>query len=907
MNPIVNNIKQRLSLREPLVDALRVLARLTDKLTLKKYSYNKECNIKYNEEIEYKLYLDNQLRLAKEVCPFCKDFERYFPSFAFSIATGIGKTRLMAACIAYLYLEKGIRHFFIIAPNLTLYEKLIKDFGDPSYEKYVFKGLSEFVHNTPVVITGDNYEKTRAFFSDKEIQINIFNISKFNTDSKENAKKGIPKMRRLSEYIGQSYFEYLSQLEDLVILMDEAHRYHADASKNAINELRPILGLEMTATPIDEKNRAFKNIVYEYNLAQALDDGKYVKIPTVAKRKNFDKKNMSDEELDALKIGDAISIHERTKINIELYAKNNNLPIVKPFILVVCRDIEHAKRTKVLIEDEMYNGKYRGKVLQIDSSTKKNEEIERLFISLENIDNEIEIVIHVNMLKEGWDVNNLYTIVPLRVANAPVLVEQSIGRGLRLPYGGRRTENPDIDKLTVIAHDNFESVIKKAEDKNSVFSRYKYAEIDDEDFNHEQAKVISVQTIFDVKQEELISTARACVEKQEAMHMSDAIRAVFSVIPKANTQVKNKKELARPEIKEYIRRQAVKAIQLSAKKVNPLFAEELATEYIKSVDAVIDMAVEKFIDNIIEIPRMTIQKEIYRAEYKWFDLDVSFGFDLPTLADEIIRVNIGAGVKSVEAFQIYTERKFDKPLNVIVESLTEYDDIDYDENSELLYHLASQAIDAIFVNLDIKDDLPKVVFKFKRAIAANIYNQMQRHFVITSTGYVKPQILPFVGIIEQNIKEIEGYGRIDYRNIVSPMHLRKFIFTGYLKSYYTEYKFDSKTEHDFSFVLENDSRVLRWLRPAKEQFNIYWANGSRRYEPDFIVETSEMIYMIETKAVNELIAEEVQMKKNAAEEFCRYASEFTIENGGKPWRYILLPHNEVDRTFSFEYLIAKYH
>ena len=96
-------------------------------------------------------------------------------------------------------------------------------------------------------------------------------------------------MRRLAECLGQSYFDYLASLDDLVILMDEAHRYHADASKRAINELRPILGLEMTATPTDEKGKSFKNIVYEYNLAQALDDGKYVKIPTVARRKNFSK------------------------------------------------------------------------------------------------------------------------------------------------------------------------------------------------------------------------------------------------------------------------------------------------------------------------------------------------------------------------------------------------------------------------------------------------------------------------------------------------------------------------------------------------------------------------------------------------------------------------------------------
>ena len=890
MNNIVNNIKQRLSLREPLTEALEVVAKLTDKLALKKPA----------AEEKYEAYLKEQLKVAQEVCPFCKNFERDFPSFAFSIATGIGKTRLMAACIAYLYLKKGIRHFFILAPNLTLYEKLIKDFGDTSYEKYVFKGLSEFVHNTPVVITGDNYNSAHSLFSAQEIQINIFNIAKFNSEN----RGGAPRMRRLAECLGQSYFDYLASLDDLVILMDEAHRYHADASKRAINELRPILGLEMTATPTDEKGKSFKNIVYEYNLAQALDDGKYVKIPTVARRKNFSKGTMSDEELDVLKIEDAINIHERTKVHLELYARNTNQQLVKPFILVVCRNIGHAERTKTLIEEELFDGRYAGKVLQIDSSTKKDEEIEKLFVSLENTDNQIEIVIHVNMLKEGWDVKNLYTIVPLRAADAPILVEQSIGRGLRLPYGGKRTGDPDVDKLTVIAHENFEAVIAKAQDPSSVLSKYSYIELEEDDYSAEPSHVSPVQTIIEVQQKKAIEAARTAIEKQEAKQKYDAIRAVSDMIPIANTQVKNISELAKPEVKSFIRSHAIAAIKEKAKQSDPLFAEQIAAEQIAHIDEVVDEAINTFIDAIIEIPRMTVQKEVFKAEYQWFDLDTRIGFDLPALQDELIRVSIGAGEQSVETIQIQSGRKFDKPINVIVNALIDYDDIDYDENSELLYHLAGQALEAISANLEDKDSLAKVIHDFKKAIASSIYDQMKRHFVMQSTGYVKPKVLPFTGIVPQNVKEIEGYGRINYQTVIAPSHLRKFIFTGYLKSYYAEYKFDSKTEHDFSFVLENDKKVLRWLRPAREQFSIYWSNGSKRYEPDFIVETADAIYMVETKAATNVSTDEVQQKKAAAEEYCRHASEFTAENGGKPWRYILLPHDVVDRTASFEYLIA---
>jgi type III restriction enzyme len=78
-----------------------------------------------------------------------------------------------------------------------------------------------------------------------------------------------------------------------------------------------------------------------------------------------------------------------------------------------------------------------------------------------------EIVVHVDKLKEGWDVRNLYTIVPLRAANSSTLVEQSIGRGLRLPYG-KRTGVATVDKLTIIAHDKFDNIIEEAKKPNSI-------------------------------------------------------------------------------------------------------------------------------------------------------------------------------------------------------------------------------------------------------------------------------------------------------------------------------------------------------------------------------------------------------------------------------------------------------
>ena len=127
--------------------------------------------------------------------------------------------------ISYLYLAEGISHFFVLAPNLTIYNKLIADFT-PNTPKYVFQGIAEFAINPPEIITGDNYESGRGIrkgdlFDTSQIHVNIFNISKINSEVRGGSS---PRIKRLNEYIGESYFEYLSKLDDLVLLMDEAHR-----------------------------------------------------------------------------------------------------------------------------------------------------------------------------------------------------------------------------------------------------------------------------------------------------------------------------------------------------------------------------------------------------------------------------------------------------------------------------------------------------------------------------------------------------------------------------------------------------------------------------------------------------------------------------------------------------------
>lgn len=890
MNSIARNIKQRLSMRQPLQESLDLVAHLTDILELKK-------------EVD----LVAELEKVKALYPTCSNFERDFVSIAFSIATGVGKTRLMGAIVAYLYLQKGIKNFFILAPNLTIYDKLIEDFGNPGYHKYVFNGISEFVHNRPVVITGENYAQQGSLYADSEIRINIFNIAKFNSDNRGTKQGGVslaPRIKRLSEYLGQSYWDYLTGLDDLVILMDEAHRYHADASRNAINELKPVLGIELTATPIDEKGNQFKNVVYEYSLAKALEDGKYVKNPAIATRKNFNKGSLNEQEIEIIKLEDAISLHQDTKNELEIYSQNNEVPLVKPFILVVCRDISHAKEVFERINsDSFYDGQYKGKALQIDSSTKKEEDIERQFMSLESTDNEIEIVIHVNMLKEGWDVTNLYTIVPLRAANAAVLIEQTIGRGLRLPYGGKRTGVDKIDKLTVVAHDNFEAVIAEAQNPESVLNKLSYVEIDKEDLSNKTVVVTSKPVIEETikNEQKKIDLIPNVQEKQKAQTTLDAKKAIIDVLPGFNSlpEVRNVEDLNKAEVKKKVLQQ-VRANMNKPGMTGNLFEDAILAEASYSYDTI----VSEYKKNIIEIPRMDLVQGETRAEFKNFELDVA-EFNFQALDQEIIRM--GMKDRLVETLMAKSSGWYGNPIKLIIAELINYPEIDYDENADLLYRLATQAYEAVKENIAEIDELPRTIFQYKAAIAEKIYKQMKQHFVLHSADYVAPKVFPFNKIEQWSFTSMISGGYKDYRDVVNPTAtIPKFVFRGFEKACHFEYKFDSKAEQDLAFVLENDPVVTKWMRPAPTQFRIYWDNNSKRYEPDFVVETDSTIYMIEVKRSDQTEEETVLAKKAAAERYCKHATEYTSANNGKRWEYLLLPHNEVSRTVSIDYLARRF-
>lgn len=900
---IARTIAQRLSLRKPQADSLEILADVLGGLNLAKGADPAAA-----------------LEAIRDSYPSVESFERDFPSLCFALATGVGKTRLMGAFISYLYLSGKSRHFFVLAPNKTIYDKLIADFS-PDSPKYVFKGVAEFAANPPQIVTGDNYESgvgvrleggrsTTLFGSD--VHINIFNVDKIN---KEESPRGKPRMKRLQETIGESYYAYLSRLDDLVLLMDEAHRYRASAGANAIDGLKPILGLELTATPktVGARSVPFRNVIYNYTLGQAMADG-FVKEPAVATRKDFDPRSVGEQELEQIKLEDAVHHHDHVAVELDRYHRTTGAPRVTPFILVVAADTTEAKRLREFIEsDKFFKGRFKGKVAEVHSALRgeENEDALQRLVALEK-DGRTEIVIHVNKLKEGWDVTNLYTIVPLRASASEILTEQTLGRGLRLPFGKRVSKGGDdefaaVDRLTVIAHERFDDIIAKAREPGSIVM--KEIEIGEGgDISSSGATLVSSPSIV-----EMIVTGA----QPDILGFSDNGRPSFVF----NSAEEGKAaEVTLDVIRRYERKLgSVEALR--DKDVQNQIAEEVR-ELIRPaqgmlegvvqeprINKIVETVAETVADRTISIPQIVVLPK----------KQVTFTFDEFDLAN-LDRVNIrpiddGIVVEDLRTqTRVYLARAFDDPReeraeDYLVRYLIERNEIDYDSHAALLYKLAGQMVARIRSYLDSNAEVENVLLRNGRQLADFIFAQMMNHYRETPLGEDDYEVVVTRGFIllqAQPLNVPQGQRARDFKQPVAPLsETRRHVFGGFKKCCYPIQKFDSDPERRLAVTIDGDANVEKWLKPSRSQFRIDFRSGEA-YEPDFVVETKTRMLICEVKARNELDDSTVKAKAAAATKWCTTATAYAPGRGAKPWTYLLIPDDQIVGSSTIEGLAAKF-
>ena len=876
----VEYLSGAMSLRKPQKESLSILDEILNAINLKKG-----------------INLDEALEKVKSIRKTCTNFERDFMSLTFSLATGVGKTRLMGAFIAYLYMKHDIKNFFVVAPNTTIYEKIKNDLQQTSSPKYVFRGVEGIFNMTPKIFTEDDYKQISIDEKYGGVKIFLYNIDKFNKESS--------KMREDNEKIGGSFFEFLSNLPSLVLIMDESHHYRAERGATALNELNPVLGLELTATPIVNKGSRqikFENVVYEYPLSSAIADG-YTRTPYAMARANTDFHNVDEYFLDKLMLNDGIKNHEKIKLHLMVYAENHNKKLVKPFMLVVCKDTGHATEIEEYIKSEKFqNGKYINKVIRIDSKQKKTESEEniKLLLDVENPENPVEIVIHVNMLKEGWDVNNLYTIVPLRTAASKILREQMIGRGLRLPYG-ERTGDDEVDSVMLTAHDKFDEILAEAQKGDSIFKAgnvIKVEEVEEEFISRPQLNINFNAGTVRQKAYEFMGLAQN--EKTDL------------IIDTANELIKNEvlneiqnseEHKVAPEAVKKIAEKAAEKIS-SNEELREIYQENenLFLPYLENrTQEIHSEAAKKF----IPIPQIRIRhsggEELI---FNDFDLDFS-DFNYFPADDELV-------IKSLIDFrgkEILPGDEIDlsdfNPVKYILDELKNMPEIDYAKYSKLLFKLI-MSLCSFFQNKFGVNGMKKIILMNKPEIMNKIYGQMLRH-VERREGFIFREV---IGNRNWNKESDENCSRkINLYDDFETSKIKSIIFTGIKKGIFNEAKFDSREgELKFAQLLEDDKNIEAWLRPAVQEFDIkYNLDGTERnYIPDFIVETEKIIYMAEIKAGKNLENPETIEKKKAGIDYCRLVSEWEIRNGFREWRYLLIPAEEIKTRSTFNQLAQKY-
>ena len=879
MSDIVKRISYAMSLRAPQEEALSYLDAISTKCEYK--NGNKE-------KIE---------EVASENCEnqrkICSKFD--FPSFSYAMATGIGKTRLMGASIYYLYKTKGYKHFFILAPGSTIYDKLRKE-TNPNHPKYIFKGL-EAEMGKPKVYDGENYDRYPIRFEQMtmfventfDIQLFIFNIGKiFNskTDTEFNFHK-------FKETLGASFADVLAQFDDLVICMDEAHRYYAPASMKAINYLKPILGLEFTATP-----KSTTNIIYAYDVARGATEG-YLKIPVVMGRSNT--AGYSQDDIEEMKIRDGLTLHENRKAVLREYCSNNSLDYVKPIVLIACKDTDHAKRIREKIDsDDFLKGKYKGKVIEVHSKQtgEESEENVKLLLSIESATNPIEIVLHVYKLKEGWDVNNLFTIIPLNAAKSDILAMQTIGRGLRLPFG-EQTGDDKIDTLDIVAHDHYRELVDEI--KNSDI--FRYHDLDTQTSEHTESVDVTASAsddqlslfddalaaagvksfadisnpktqheIYEEYKKNFMATQRKA--RTEENHVDDGQMTLFDLQSDSSTE-KQATASATPDI-------PTTPPKTSKQK---MMSEE---EFSKSLS--------EYSSKAISVPKILVQTTS-EVHFKHFDVK-------RTITDfEIAK----AQIERYDAINQQLLSVIDAQILEVNDAMNTLACMLLDTISELSFDDADFVIDVVEQYLSqidgSEEEKRQIVRRYASMIVNDIRKQIYDH-VDRKTEDIH-LIQKDLIIFKKFIKSVKQDGQAHFdKPFTDKSNIKKYLFTGYKKAYYPSNAFDSDSERLFSIILEEDPDVIRWIKPPLNQLGLFWKAG-QQYNPDFLVETTTGKFMVEVKALKDVTSDEVVAKAKEGLKWCEFAS--TADPDHKTWHYRLVSDDNIIVGNTCKYTLGTAH
>jgi type III restriction enzyme len=349
----------------------------------------------------------------------------------------------------------------------------------------------------------------------------------------------------------------------------------------------------------------------------------------------------------------------------------------------------------------------------------------------------------------------------------------------------------------------------------------------------------------------------------------------------------------------------VEKVQLAVAPVQG--ALEGVTEQVNVAD-VVAKTVDLYVESTIDIPKIIVlPKGEVTAGYGDFDLDLK-GVHLQPVAKDILiaHLNDHAQYRLISGDGIVPEERLE---DYLVRGLIDFDDVSYDEHADLLYKLAGQIVKHLQSYLSNEDDVRNVLQYHQAQLVNIIHSQMQDHYQEKAADYEANVTKGFTTLRPSSYSIPVGEEPRDFRTPVEDkLMIRGMLFGGFTKCLYPAERFHSDTERRFAVLLENDSDVLKWFKPDKEAIRIYYKGdgGDVPYEPDFIVETKTSKLICETKAAKDINTAEVQEKAKAAVNWCEYATAHEKQVDGKPWAYLLIPHDAVTEAKTIQGLAAAY-
>jgi len=559
--------------------------------------------------------------------------------------------------------------------------------------------------------------------------------------------------------------------------------------------------------------------------------------------------------------------------------------------------------------DTFFEGRYKTKVIQVDSSktgAEEDEMVERL-LKVEHTDEPTEIVIHVNMLKEGWDVTNLYTIVPLRAANARILIEQSIGRGLRLPYGKRTGVNA-VDRLNIIAHDKFQEIVDEAKKPDSPIHLQQVI-LEPEQLGEKMVTVVSQSQLANklgLQPEQTTTSTLVPKAAEPPVFKMPEDQKVAQIAYQVIHKLENQPQMV-PSV-SYLVNKAVQAsvVKEVAEQYRPAQLELDGVETKPDIVAIVAKTAELVIEQTIDIPSiLVVPTGKVQSGFKPFTLKLDT-LNYPPVSEELwakhLRTDqvdiIATGKGSIEELRLE---------DYIVNGLDDFDDVSYGSQADLLYDLAGQVVKHLRSYLPNEHETRKVLSCYQRDIVRFVHVQMQEHYWEKATGYEVKISKGFCELKPSAYTASATDTVLDYRQSpTDKSNMAKYLFGGFQRCLYPVQKFQSDAERKLSIILEREAS--KWFKPAKGQFPIYYKSGADQleYQPDFVAETETVIYMLEPKQRDEMSDADVAAKKEAAETWCKQASDHAKTYHGKPWKYLLIPHDVIAENITLEWLSSQF-